>query len=40
LLAGGRRSEAEAFAERGLRACDARGDAHAKEELLLLIAST
>jgi tetratricopeptide (TPR) repeat protein len=39
LLAGGRRSEAEAFAERGLRACDAKGDAHAKEELLLLISS-
>lgn len=39
LLAGGRRAEAEAFAERGLRACDAKGDAHAKEELLFLISS-
>lgn len=40
LLAAGRRAEAESLAARGLRACDTKGDAHAKEELLALISTT
>jgi tetratricopeptide (TPR) repeat protein len=40
LLAAGRRAEAEAIAARGFHACDAKGDAHAKEELLALISTT